>query len=254
MSSDSDATCPSDEFFGMHLQHSFDEQSVITRLFAGNPVKPIVGDRSFHQIATYISGGCTVISVILCFGLSFMHLCTYRVRSEQRQIARIVLTPAIISIFDFLGVAAYNASGFLKPVGEYYDALALVSLYLLFITYATPPENRGNPRKLYKMIPDLYARHSYQDVKKNELSQYYVGFPNTLSTKFNSGSLTQNKTAHMVPRLPDHPRPRHNSGRLHGRLRHSLQPAQAIQQSKYHRHRHNNDLNDSVFPRRHPDD
>jgi peptidoglycan/LPS O-acetylase OafA/YrhL len=155
MSSDSDATCPSDAFFG-------------------NPVQPIIGDRTFHDIARYVSGGCTAVSIILCFGLCFMHLCTYRDRHEQRQIARIVLTPAIISTFDLLSVVFYSGSGFLKPIGEYYDAVALVSLYLLFVTYATQPEGRGNPRRLFESIPNLYAQHSYQQLSNNELGQYYV--------------------------------------------------------------------------------
>ena len=112
-----------------------------------------------------------------------MHLFTYRNRHEQRQIARIVLTPAVISFFDFLAVAVYPASGFLKPIGEYYDAVALVALYLLFITYATPLEKRGGPRELYENIPVLYAQHSYQQIKKNELGQYYVSQMTAISSK-----------------------------------------------------------------------
>jgi hypothetical protein len=98
-----------------------------------------------------------------------MHLFTYRNPSEQRQVARIVLTPAIISFFDFLGVAIYPASGFLKPLGEYNDAIALVCLYrlyLLFITYATPEGSIGSPRDMYKQLPESYSQHSYQGIKK----------------------------------------------------------------------------------------
>jgi hypothetical protein len=140
----------------------------------GDPVNAFVGDMSFHRFATIIAGSCTAVSILLCFSVSFMHLLTYRNPSEQRQIARIVLTPAIISFFDFLAVAIYPASGFVKPLGEYYDAIALVCLYLLFITYATPEGRRGSPRDTYKQLPDLYLQHSYQGIKKNELSQYYV--------------------------------------------------------------------------------
>jgi hypothetical protein len=76
----------------------------------------------------------------------------------------------------------YDASGFLNPIGEYYDALALVSLYLLFVIYATQPERRGGgPRALFESLPELYAQHSYQQVKKNELGEYYVSpAPSTL--------------------------------------------------------------------------
>ncbi|KIV98582.1 uncharacterized protein PV09_09629 [Verruconis gallopava] len=148
------ATCPSDAFFD-------------------TATEPVVGDHSFDDLAKIIAGACTIFTTVVCFGLCFLHLVNYRVRSEQRQIARIVLTPAIISIFEFFGIWKPDASGFLKPIGEYYDALALVSLYLLFQTLATPSESRGSPNVLFNNLPDLYAAHAFNNAKGNQLSSYY---------------------------------------------------------------------------------
>jgi len=84
-----------------------------------------------------------------------------------------VVTPAIVCLANFFGTWFYDVSGFLIPIGEYYDAIALACLYLLFITYATPPEARGGPKQLFKTIPALHAQHEYQNVKGSGLQAYY---------------------------------------------------------------------------------
>jgi Organic solute transporter Ostalpha len=51
-----------------------------------------------------------------------------------------VALPAIIAVFSLLSVCFYHISGYLRPIGEYYECIAMVALFILFIRHATPDE------------------------------------------------------------------------------------------------------------------
>jgi len=145
---DKNADCPSDAFYG-------------------TPVQPVAGNMSFHTLSTIISATCTVLAIILGLGLALSHLSRYTKREEQRQIVRISVTPAVISIFCFFGIWFQSTSGFLKPIGEYYECISLVAVYLLFLTFATPLQERG--RSIFQNLQTLQERNG-----SAVMSTYYV--------------------------------------------------------------------------------
>jgi hypothetical protein len=153
---------------------------------------------SFHTLSTIITAACTILAIILGLGLALLHLSRYTKREEQRQyvkllfqkhsmreeisntisrIVRISITPAVISVFCFFGVWFQSTSGFLKPIGEYYECIALVAVYLLFLTFATPLQERG--QNIFNSLGSLQQRNGGAN-----MSTYYVSsqFP-TSSTK-----------------------------------------------------------------------
>jgi Organic solute transporter Ostalpha len=148
---DKNADCPSDAFYG-------------------TPVQPVAGSMSFHTLSTIISAVCTVLAILLGLGLALLHLSRYTKREEQRQIVRISITPAVISVFCFFGVWFQNTSGFIKPIGEYYECIALVAVYLLFLTFSTPLQQRGH--SIFNNLPTLQERNGGAD-----MSTYYVCSP-----------------------------------------------------------------------------
>jgi hypothetical protein len=46
-------------------------------------------------------------------------------------------------VTTFLGVCFYDISGYIRPIGEYYECFGLVAIYYLFMVYVTPLPNRG---------------------------------------------------------------------------------------------------------------
>ena len=151
--SSSGAVCPSSSFFGA-------------------PVIPVTGTILFHTLVTYIGLGSTIISLLCCLSLALWHICIYRIRAEQRQIIRIVVTPAIICACNFGGLWSYRASGYLKPIGEYSEAFAMVALYALLLTYVAPENQRGSIIQLYEALPAVCADCGSHN--KASLSSYYV--------------------------------------------------------------------------------
>lgn len=153
---DEHADCPSDAFYGL-------------------PVQPVVGNMSFHTVATITSAACTILAILLGLILAMSHLTRYTKREEQRQLVRIAVVPAIISIFCFFGIWFNSTSGFLKPIGEYYESIALVAIFLLFLTFATPMQERGHSN--FSNIENLQERNG-----GGLLSTYYVR-PSLYTTK-----------------------------------------------------------------------
>lgn len=145
---DESADCPSDAFYGL-------------------PVQPVVGNMSFHTLSTIISATCTILASLLGLILAVSHLTKYTKRDEQRQLVRIAVVPAIISVFCFFGVWFNSTSGFLKPIGEYYESVALIAVFLLFLTFATPIQERG--QSIFGNIENLQERNGGAS-----LSTYYV--------------------------------------------------------------------------------
>lgn len=145
---DENSNCPSDLFYGL-------------------PVQPVVGNMSFHTLSAIVSAACTILAISLSVVLALSHLTRYTKREEQRQIVRIAIVPAIISVFCFFGIWFNSTSGFLKPIGGYYESVALVAVFLLFLTFATPMPERG--QSIFTNIENLHEKNGGAD-----LSTYYV--------------------------------------------------------------------------------
>jgi hypothetical protein len=106
-------------------------------------IEPIAGNLSFHKLITYVSAGAMVVCCIVCGSLAFAHLCRYSDSRKQKQLIRIIWTPAVFAIFSFFGVLNYNIANYLLPVAELYECLALIAVFYLLIAYVAPPTFSG---------------------------------------------------------------------------------------------------------------
>ena len=76
--------------------------------------------------------------------------------------------PAILAVFTIISVCFYHTAGYLKPIGEYYESVAMVALFYLFISHATPIEARqAHP---FEALEALAATHPGASI-----GFYYVG-------------------------------------------------------------------------------
>jgi hypothetical protein len=111
---------------------------------AGVKGVPIAGSLTFQHLVSIISWACVGVSVLLWLGLIIPHLRRYRVPNEQRQIFRIVSTPVVFTIVAAISTHVYQAAEYLEPLANWYEALALASLFLLYVQYVTPDATSRN--------------------------------------------------------------------------------------------------------------
>ncbi len=78
------------------------------------------------------------------FSLIFMHLRRYRVPKEQRQIIKIVFSPAAFALVAFGCLQKYQVARYVSELGDWYSAMAFTTLFLLFIQFAVPDSEFGD--------------------------------------------------------------------------------------------------------------
>ena len=100
--------------------------------------EPIAGSLTFQHLITIISSACLGASILLWLGLAIAHLRRYRAPNEQRQIFRVISTPVVFAIVAVISVNAYSAAEYVAPVANLYEALALASIFLLYVHYVAP--------------------------------------------------------------------------------------------------------------------
>ncbi|KIV77657.1 hypothetical protein PV11_09443 [Exophiala sideris] len=104
---------------------------------------PITGSLTLQHLMQIIAWACFGVTALLSLGLIIPHLFHYRVPNEQRQILRIVFLPVVYSLFYALSLQTYAGAQYLQPVASLYEAVALVSLFLLYVDFVTPePDTR----------------------------------------------------------------------------------------------------------------
>jgi hypothetical protein len=57
---------------------------------------------------------------------------------EQKQIVRIILFVPIYSQLAFWGLWFYHSNGYLVPLGQCYEGLALIALFVLYVQLVAP--------------------------------------------------------------------------------------------------------------------
>ncbi|KAI9740240.1 MAG: hypothetical protein M1834_004818 [Cirrosporium novae-zelandiae] len=105
--------------------------------------KPVINGMTFQHVAAIASLACTVWTTLVFFFLLNRHLLRYAVGDEQRQIVRIIATPVIFSLISLLMILFYSSALYIDPIRDTYEAIALVSLFLLYVNYLVP---RGEDR------------------------------------------------------------------------------------------------------------
>lgn len=99
---------------------------------------PIAGSLTFQHIIQIIGWVCFAITTLLCILLCIPHFRRYRAPQEQRQIFRILILPVVYSITSVVSIHLYHASQYIEPIAGIYEAIALTSLFLLYVYYVAP--------------------------------------------------------------------------------------------------------------------
>ncbi|PVI02447.1 hypothetical protein DM02DRAFT_559880 [Periconia macrospinosa] len=98
-------------------------------------IVPIVGNLTFHSLATIITGACAVFSFLVIAVLVGLHAFNYTNRIQQRQVIRIVLLVPWVSFFCFLTVWQEEAGEYLLGSLDFGCAVALSAFLLLMCDY-----------------------------------------------------------------------------------------------------------------------
>ena len=103
-----------------------------------NVEKPIIGNVTLQHLMWYISGGFSVLAVILGTFLAITHLSCYVRPREQRQIIRIAFYPVVFCILGCFSIYSYPDSIYFLPSQQLYEPVALAAIFFLFIEFAAP--------------------------------------------------------------------------------------------------------------------
>jgi hypothetical protein len=71
------------------------------------------------------------------------HFRRYRAPKEQRQIVKIIFAPVAFALVGLGCVSNYHVAPYVQPLGELYEAFALVAVFLMLIQFAVPGAEFG---------------------------------------------------------------------------------------------------------------
>jgi hypothetical protein len=98
----------------------------------GPAIVPFVGNLTYHQFSTILSGACAVLSTLIVLVLIALHATNYSNPVQQRQIIRVALLVPYVSFFSLLIVWLHGAGEYLVESLDFGCAIAL-SAFLLFM-------------------------------------------------------------------------------------------------------------------------
>ncbi|KAF1935384.1 hypothetical protein EJ02DRAFT_389272 [Clathrospora elynae] len=102
---------------------------------SGPPIVPLVGNLTYHQFATILSGSCAILSALIVGVLVALHASNYSNPVQQRQIIRVVLLIPWVALFSFLTVWREDAGDYLVESLDFGCAIALSSFLLLMCDF-----------------------------------------------------------------------------------------------------------------------
>jgi hypothetical protein len=92
----------------------------------------LVGNLTYHQFSTALSGACAILSALIAFIIIALHTFHYSNPVQQRQVIRIVLLVPWIALFSFLTVWRENEAEYLAESLDFGCSIAL-GAFLLFM-------------------------------------------------------------------------------------------------------------------------
>jgi hypothetical protein len=98
----------------------------------GPAIVKFVGNFTYHEFATILSGACAILSTIIILVLVSMHAFNYSNPVQQRQVIRIALLVPWVALFSFLIVWLDSVGEYLVESLDFGCAFAL-SAFLLFM-------------------------------------------------------------------------------------------------------------------------
>lgn len=93
------------------------------------------GGLTFQHLMLIIACFFLALTLLISGILVVKHLRRYTRPAEQRPIVRICLVPPVFGILSCFSLAFYQSYQYLNPIQLFYEATALVSLFLLFVEY-----------------------------------------------------------------------------------------------------------------------
>ena len=118
----------------------------------GPAIVPFVGDLTYHQFSTTLSGACALLSALIVGVLIVTHAINYSNPVQQRQVIRIVLLIPWVALFSFLIVWRVDAGEYLVESLDFGCSIALSS-FLLFMCDLVLSHRGG--------FDDLFGRHAW---------------------------------------------------------------------------------------------
>ena len=115
-----------------HLERRKNSKTCPIEDTRGPEIVPFVGNLTFHQFATILSGACAILSTIIVGILIALHAFNYSNPVQQRQIIRIMLLVPWVALFSFLVVWREDAGEYLVHSLDFGCSIAL-SAFLLFM-------------------------------------------------------------------------------------------------------------------------
>ncbi|KAG9185370.1 hypothetical protein G6011_07914 [Alternaria panax] len=115
-----------------HLERREDSKICPIEDTRGPKIVPFVGNLTFQQFATILSGSCAIFSTIIIGILIALHASNYSNPVQQRQIIRIVLLVPWVALFSFLVVWREDVGEYLVHSLDFGCSIAL-SAFLLFM-------------------------------------------------------------------------------------------------------------------------
>jgi hypothetical protein len=114
---------------------------------SGPAIVPIVGNFTFHDVASIVSGACAIASIIIAAVLIARHAMNYSNPVQQRQILRVILLIPWVAIFSFLIVWQEGAGEYMVESLDFGCAIALSSFLLLMCDFVL--SHRGGFEELF---------------------------------------------------------------------------------------------------------
>lgn len=102
---------------------------------SGPTIVPFVGDHTFHDFATILSGACAAASCLIVLVIVVLHAINYTNPIQQRQVIRIVMLVPWVAIFAFLIVWQEAAGEYLLESLDFGCAIAISAFLLLLCDY-----------------------------------------------------------------------------------------------------------------------
>jgi hypothetical protein len=114
---------------------------------SGPAIVPIVGNLTFHDVASIVSGACAIASIVIAAVLIARHAMNYSNPVQQRQILRVILLIPWVAIFCFLIVWQEGAGEYMVESLDFGCAIALSSFLLLMCDFVL--SHRGGFEELF---------------------------------------------------------------------------------------------------------
>jgi hypothetical protein len=114
---------------------------------AGPAIVPFVGDLTFHDFASILSGSCAATAMLVTFTIIFLHATNYSKPVQQRQVIRIILLVPWVALFSFLVVWQSAAGEYLVESLDFGCSIALAAFLLLLCDFVL--SNKGGFEDLF---------------------------------------------------------------------------------------------------------